>query len=136
MTTAKRFEELEVWQGAREITNLVYKLSGSGAFSKNYGLRDQMQRSAVSIMSNIAEGFESRTQSLFIDFLGRARGSAGELRSQLFVAYDCNYIQQDDFQKLRSLLETCSRRLAKFIQYLESCPNARRVGEEEGSYDV
>ena len=88
MATAKRFEELEVWQSAREMTNLVYGLSNTGKFSKDYGLKDQVRRSAVSIMSNIAEGFESRTQSLFIDFLGRAKGSAGELRSQLYC--DCD----------------------------------------------
>jgi four helix bundle protein len=81
MTTAKRFEDLEVWQKAKELTNLIYRVSLSGAFSRDFGLRDQMRRAAVSIMSNIAEGFESQTQVLFIQYLGRAKGSAGELRA-------------------------------------------------------
>jgi four helix bundle protein len=69
MTTAKRFEDLEVWQKAKELTNLIYSLSSPGAFARDFGLRDQMRRAAVSIMSNIAEGFESQTQALFIQLL-------------------------------------------------------------------
>ncbi|MEW6028221.1 MAG: four helix bundle protein [Chloroflexota bacterium] len=83
MTTAKRFEDLDVWQKAKELTNLVYSLSSSGSFSRDFGLRDQIRRAAVSIMSNIAEGFESQTQVLFIQYLGRAKGSAGEARATL-----------------------------------------------------
>ena len=65
---------------------MIYRLSSAGAFARDFGLRDQMRRAAVSIMSNIAEGFESQTQVLFIQFLGRAKGSAGELRAQLYIA--------------------------------------------------
>lgn len=86
MTTAKRFEELKVWQKAKELTNLIYQLSSSGSFARDFGLKDQMRRAAVSVMSNIAEGFESQTQALFIQFLGRAKGSVGELRAQLYIA--------------------------------------------------
>jgi four helix bundle protein len=85
---AERFEELDVWQRARELTRSVYDLSDQGAFARDFGLRDQMRRAAVSIMSNFAEGFESRTQPLLVDSLGRARGSAGGLRAQLYVALD------------------------------------------------
>lgn len=81
MSTAKRFEDLDVWQKARDLTNSIYKLSSTGNFSRDFGLRDQMRRAAVSIMSNIAEGFESQTQVMFIQFLGRAKGSAGEVRA-------------------------------------------------------
>ena len=81
MSTAKRFEDLDVWQKARDLTNSIYKLSSTGNFSRDFGLRDQMRRAAVSIMSNIAEEFESQTQVMFIQFLGRAKGSAGEVRA-------------------------------------------------------
>ncbi len=136
MTTAKRFEELEVWQRSKELTNLIYKCSSDGAFARDFGLRDQMRRAAVSIMSNIAEGFESQTQSMFIQYLGRAKGSAGEVRAQLYIAKDQGYISGDDFNSLFSIAEICSKQLARFIQYLESQPNARRVKEDGVAYDV
>ena len=136
MATAKRFEDLEVWQKAKELTNLVYSQSSSGMFSRDFGLRDQMRRAAVSVMSNIAEGFESQTQVLFIQYLGRAKGSAGEVRAQLYIARDQGYISEEEFSKILSLAEICSKQLARFIQYLESQPNARRVREEGAAYDV
>ncbi|MEW6083550.1 MAG: four helix bundle protein [Chloroflexota bacterium] len=136
MTTAKRFEELEVWQRSKELTNLIYKCSSDGAFARDFGLRDQMRRAAVSIMSNIAEGFESQTQSMFIQYLGRAKGSAGEVRAQLYIAKDQGYLAEGDFKNLISQAEICSKQLARFVQYLESQPNARRVKEEEVAYDV
>lgn len=136
MTTAKRFEELEVWQRSKELTNLIYKYSTDGAFARDFGLRDQMRRAAVSIMSNIAEGFESQTQSMFIQYLGRAKGSAGEVRAQLYIAKDQGYISSEDVNSLVSMAEICSKQLAKFIQYLESQPNSRRVKEEGLTYDV
>lgn len=136
MATAKRFEDLEVWQRARELTNLIYKHSSENAFFRDFGLRDQMRRASVSIMSNIAEGFESQTQSMFIQYLGRAKGSAGELRAQLYIAHDQGYLTEDEFQTSLSLAETCSKQLAKFIQYLESQPNARRIREDGATYDV
>jgi len=136
MTTAKRFEDLEVWQKAKELTNLIYRVSLSGTFSRDFGLRDQMRRAAVSIMSNIAEGFESQTQLMFIQYLGRAKGSAGELRAQLYIAFEQNYLTQDEFNSALSLAEVCSKQLARFIQYLESQPNTRRVREDGAMYDV
>ncbi len=136
MTTAKRFEELEVWQKAKELTNSVYKHSSDGAFARDFGLRDQMRRAAVSIMSNIAEGFESQTQSMFIKYLGHAKGSAGELRAQLYIARDQGYITDEEFKTIFSTAEICSKQLARFIQYLESQPNARRVREEGVTYNV
>ncbi len=65
-----RFEEIEAWQTARQLANLIYEMTDSGPFAKDFGLKDQIRRAAVSVMSNIAEGFESHTQALFIDFLG------------------------------------------------------------------
>ncbi|GAB4504854.1 MAG: four helix bundle protein [Anaerolineales bacterium] len=136
MTTAKRFEELEVWQKAKELTNLIYSLSSSGEFSRDFGLRDQLRRAAVSIMSNIAEGFESQTQALFIRYLGYAKGSAGEARAQLYIAKDQGYISPEEFDVALSLAEVCSKQIARLMQYLESQPNARRIREEGATYDV
>ncbi len=87
-------------------------------------------------MSNIAEGFESQTQALFIQYLGRAKGSAGEVRAQLYIAKDQGYISDEDFKSLFSIAEICSKQLARFIQYLESQPNSRRVKEDGVTYDV
>lgn len=136
MTTAKRFEDLEVWQKAKELTNLIYRLSSSGTFARDFGLRDQMRRAAVSVMSNIAERFESQTQALFIQFLSRAKGSSGELRAQLYIALEQKYITTAEFQSAFSIAELCSKQLAGLIRYLESHPNSRRVREDGVYYDV
>jgi four helix bundle protein len=136
MPTIKRFEEIEAWKSARELTGLIYALSNQGAFAHDFGLRDQMRRAAVSILSNIAEGFESRTQALFIDFLGRAKGSAGELRAQAYVALDAGYLSQSQFEQVFDLAEKCSRQLARFIAYLESQPNRLRIKEGSVEYHV
>ena len=136
MATAKRFEDLEVWQRAKNLTNLIYKYSTDGAFSRDFGLRDQMRRASVSIMSNIAEGFESQTQAMFIKYLGHAKGSAGELRAQLYIAKDQRYLSEENFSEMFSLAEICSKQLARFIQYLETQPNARRIREDGAEYNV
>lgn len=81
MPTITRFEDIEAWQTARELINLVYIMTGHGEIARDFGLCNQMRRASVSIMSNIAEGFESRTNSLFLEYLGRAKASAGELRA-------------------------------------------------------
>ena len=133
---AERFEELDMWQRARELTRSVYDLSDQGAFARDLGLRDQKRRAAVPVMPNIAEGFESRTQGLFIEFLGRARGSAGELRAQFYIALDRDYLTQDQFAAALRQAETCSRQIARLIQYLETQPNTRRVRESNIVYDL
>jgi len=136
MTTATRFEDLEVWQRVKDLTNLIYKYSTDGSFSRDFGLRDQMRRAAVSIMSNIAEGFESQMQAMFIKYLGYAKGSAGELRAQLYIARDQGYFTNEEFDANVSMAEICSKQLARFIQYLESQLNARRIREEGVTYNV
>ena len=92
MATFKTFEDNDAWQRSRELTNLIYKVTAEGAFSKDYGLKDQIRRASVSIMSNIAEGFERSGTGEFAHFLATAKGSAGEVRSQLYVALDQGYI--------------------------------------------
>jgi four helix bundle protein len=120
MATIQRFEELEAWKTARELTRLVYQVSNQGAFARDFGLRDQMRRASVSVLSNIAEGFESRTTTLFIDFLGRAKGSCGEVRAQNYVALDASYLNQEQHQKVGELATSCSRQLYGFMTYVES----------------
>lgn len=115
---------------------MIYDISEAGTFARDYGLREQMCRAAVSILSNIAEGFESRTQALFIEFLGRAKGSAGELRAQLYIAIDRKHITQDQFDVSSKLVEICSKQITRFVQYLETKLNARRIREDGAFYDV
>lgn len=134
MPTIIRFEDIEAWQTARELTHLVYELTRHEQFAKDFGLCNQMQRASVSIMSNIAEGFESRTRSLFIDFLGRAKASAGELRAQMYVAIDCGYINEVEFSQLFDLGDKCIRQIARFSQYIYQQPKAIR--DEGIEYNV
>ena len=90
MAKVEHFEDLEVWKLARKLTGTIYSLSRSGCFAKDFGFRDQICRAAVSIVSNIAEGFERRSNSQFLQFLAIANGSAGEVRAQLYIALDKN----------------------------------------------
>jgi len=136
MATVERFEDLDVWKRAKSLANLIYDFSESGQFARDFGLRDQMRRAAVSVMSNIAEGFESRTQATFINYLGHAKASSGELRAQLYLAHDRDYISVEQFKKASEMAEICSKQILKLSQYLESRPNSRRVSEEEVVYDV
>jgi four helix bundle protein len=127
MGTIRRFEEIEAWQTARQLTKTVYDLTAGGDFSRDFGLKDQMRRAAVSIMSNIAEGFESRTSGLFLELLGRAKGSAGELRAQFYVAQDAGYVTPAQFQALQDQCEKCSSQISRFMAYLEShAPSPKR----------
>ena len=103
MTTFKKFEEIALWQKSRELTKLIYEAPKRENFARDYALRDQIRRASVSIMSNIAEGFERSGTAEFSRFLATAKGSAGEVRSQLYVALDQNYVEHDLFDKLGSL---------------------------------
>ncbi len=132
----ERFEDMAVWQAARELARQVYRISAQGDFARDFGLRDQMRRAAVSVMSNIAEGFESRTQALFIDFLGRAKASSGEVRAQCYIALDAGYLDRQAFDELVTLTQSCSRQLSRFMAYLESHPGAGRMGESGIEYTI
>jgi four helix bundle protein len=118
---------LKVWQDARLLTRRVYEISESRDFSRDFALRDQIRRAAISVMSNIAEGFESRTTKLFIDLLGRAKGSVGEVRSQLYVALDRGYIERDVFMDVRRLAGDLSRQISGFLEYLDGVKETYRV---------
>jgi len=136
MPTITRFEEIEAWKTARELTRMIYAFTEHGQFSKDFGLRNQIQRAAVSVMSNIAEGFESRTQAQFLDYLGRSKASAGEVRCQLYIALDLKYLTQEQFNKVFDLADKSSRQIARFMDYLETHPQSRRVREEGSWYEV
>ena len=117
MATIKRFEDLIMWQKARLLTKEVYRaLSGC----RDNGLKDQIQRASVSVLSNISEGFESGTKQEFLNYLFIAKGSAGEVRAQLYVALDVGYLDIEKFKYLKGLAEECSRLVASFIEKLKS----------------
>ena len=136
MPTIIRFEEIEAWKTARELTRMVYSLTEQGSFARDYGLKNQIQRAAVSVMSNIAEGFESRTQAQFLDYLGHAKASAGEVRCQLYVALDLQYMPEEQFNKVFDLADKSSRQIARFMNYLETHPQSRRVRDEASEYEI
>jgi four helix bundle protein len=117
---SKTFEDLKVWQDSRDFVKSIYELTSSNNFAKDYGLKDQIQRAAVSIMNNIAEGFERNNNKEFIIFLKYSKGSAGEIRSMLYVALDLNYITKstfDDFYK--NVIEIITQ-ISNFIKYLKN----------------
>lgn len=115
-----RFEDLEVWQRARELTKSVYQLTARSEFSKDYGLRDQMRRASVSIMANIAEGFSRRGDKEFGQYLFIAKGSASELQSHAYVALDRGYVDRADFEGLYENLDHIARMLSKLIKHLSA----------------
>lgn len=115
----KNFEDLEIWKQARELTNAIYKTSAAGTFSKDYGLRDQIRRASVSIMSNIAEGYERGGNQEFLQFLSIAKGSCGEVRCQLYVAQDQGYIEQDAADGLLDRHRKLSIMLYNFMEHLK-----------------
>ena len=130
----QRFEEMPVWQASRTLANLVYDLTEQGPFARDFGLKNQIQRAAVSVMSNIAEGFESRTTAQFVEYLGRAKASAGEVRSQLYLARDRNYISDEQFQDAYTIVIEISRQLYGLMKYMQRQPYTTRVEEEQAEY--
>ena len=113
------FEDLEVWKAARELTNKIYEITRDNVFSKDYGLRDQIRRASVSIMSNIAEGYERGGNQELIQFLSIAKGSCGEVRCQLYIAGDQGYLLQAE---LKPIIEQCKRisiMINNFMEHLK-----------------
>jgi four helix bundle protein len=122
MARIDNFEELVCWQKGRKLTQLIYGASRSGEFAKDHALRDQMRRACISITSNIAEGFERGGDKEFIQFLSQAKGSCGELRSQLYVALDEAYVSEASFGSLKALAVETSRAIAGMMGYLKRSP--------------
>jgi len=104
-----KFEDLIAWQKARELTKAIYHVTAEGQFSKDFGLRDQIRRASVSVMSNISEGFERSSLNEFHQFLVIAKASCAEVRSQLYVALDAGYINEITFQELNQQATEVSR---------------------------
>ena len=100
MATLEKFEDIEARELARELTRLVYEVSSNGNFAKDFALRDQIRRAAISILSNIAEGFERSGNKEFLNFLAIAKGSCGEVRAQLYAAFDQRYIEKARFAEI------------------------------------
>ena len=114
------FEDLQVWKDSRIMVKSIYQLTSDGKFSRDFGLREQFQRAAVSIMNNIVEGFERNNNKEYIKFLGYSKGSAGEVSSMLYVATDLGYISQDSFNTLYQMSINIITQLSNFIKYLKS----------------
>ena len=128
MPSFKTFKGIEAWQEARELTKNIYSVSTDGSFAKDFGLRDQVHRACVSIMANIAEGHERSGTGEFVQFLSMAKGSAGEVESHLFVAFDLGYIDKSTFDRLSSATAKTARLIGALIQYL------RKSGIKGGKY--
>ena len=119
MATIEKFEDIAAWQGARELVKAIYRATNQGSFARDFGLRDQIQRAAISAMSNIAEGFERGSSKEFRHFLFSAKASAGEVRSLLYVALDVEYIERSTYTFLSEQVMGLGRQIAGFITYLD-----------------
>jgi len=118
MATIKRFEDLEIWQIARRLAKEVYEETCRGAFAKDYGLKNQVNDSAGSIMDNISEGFERGGKIEFVNFLSYSKGSSGETRSQLYRAFNRNYITQEKLDYFQKEYFELGNRIGKLMNYL------------------
>ena len=114
-----RFEDIEAWKLGRELSRRIYEVVNGTKFSKDYGLRDQICRASVSVMSNIAEGFNAGSNAEFTRFLGYAQRSCSELQSQLYIALDQNYITKELFDNIYDLSRKTSSKIGAFIKYLK-----------------
>lgn len=118
MPTFHSFTEIEAWQKARVLTSEIYSVSKKGAFAKDFELRGQIRSASISVMSNIAEGFDRNGTAEFIQFLAIAKGSVAEVASQLFVAKDQNYVTAEEFDKLIALTTETGRKIGALMNYL------------------
>ena len=118
-STVKRFEDLDLWKVSRELCSYIYHISEKGEMRKDYGFVDQLRRAAVSVMNNIAEGFERGSNKDFAKFLFIARGSLGEVRSMLYLALDFNYINKDEFQEGYDMCVRTSQLTWGMIKHLQ-----------------
>ena len=120
MTKIEKFENIEAWKKGRELAKDIYAVTGKGEFARDYGLRDQIQRATVSIMANIAEGFDANSDDEFVRFLRYALRSATEVQSHLYVAADQGYISKDEFTQLYDQGTEVKSLIAGFIRYLKA----------------
>lgn len=116
----EQFENIEGWKLARELSREVYACTGTGDFSRDFGLRDQIRRAAGSVMHNIAEGFDAGSDAEFTRFLRYAQRSCTEVQSQLYIAFDQKYLDDEQFNQLYELAKRTHGRIGGFIKYLKS----------------
>ena len=120
MATFKKFEEIEAWKMARLLVREVYAITKKEGFSKDIGLRNQVRRASVSVMANIAEGFERNGTGEFVQFLSIAKGSAGEIRAHLYVALDQGYIDEQTLESLIIDTEAIGKKIGGLMDYLRN----------------
>lgn len=137
MGVITRVEDIDAWKEARCLASSIYKLTQEGAWAKDFGLRDQIRRASVSIASNIAEGYARDSELEFCRFLAIARGSANEVKTQLYIASDLGYLDQDTFEAAYGRLDRICGMITNFIRYLRSRerkpPTANRQPPTSGS---
>ncbi|HYV37608.1 MAG TPA: four helix bundle protein [Gemmataceae bacterium] len=120
MAAIDRFQDIKAWQKARELVREVYQVCGATRLGRDFGLRDQICRAAVSTMSNIAEGFSRKSDKEFARYLDIARGSCGEVQSLLYVTLDVAYVSQEDFDRLYELASAAASLISGFTSYLRN----------------
>ncbi len=138
MAKINSFEDLKVWQIAREFAKEIYELSNKGNFAKYFSRKDQINKSAGSTMDNVAEGFERGGKKEFIQFFFIAKGSSGETRSQLYPAFDKGYLTAVELESLKDKVITISKQLSGFIGYLKKSEmkGSKYVHEPEEVYNI
>ncbi len=119
MAVVRRFEDLEVWIAAKDASVMIYKITENESLRKDFGLKDQIRRASISVISNIPEGFERNGNKEFIQFLSIAKGSAGEVRAQLYIIKELNFINEEEFVLLYEKVTQVSKMLSGFINYLK-----------------
>ena len=119
MATLEKFEDLEVWKLIMDLCADIYRLTNTELLARDFGLKDQIRRSAVSVPSNISEGFERDSKNQFLYFLVIAKGSCGELRTQLKIARMLNYLKEEEYKTINEKCISTSKQLAGFIKYLK-----------------
>lgn len=131
MARIERFEDLEIWKEAVAIGVDIYSITSRGKLEKDYSSKDQLRRAAISVSNNIAEGFEYNNNNVFMRFLGYAKGSAGELRSNLFVLKEAGMVPQDDYERLHNKLIAASKNIKGFINYLDDYESKKKNNKQE-----
>ena len=136
MPTIKRFEDLHCWKSARDLVNMVYEATNQSPFNRDYGLRDQIRRAAVSVMSNIAEGFNAGSDAEFMRFLSFSRRSVSETQSQSYIALDQKYITQSTFDQIYTKANETERQVNALISYLNRSKTQFSAKEEKSTYTL
>jgi len=121
----RSFEDLDVWRAAKELTVEIYRLTESHPFRRDRALKDQVRRAAISIIANIAEGFERNSHKEFANFLNYALGSAAEVKNHLILAAELQYIERTELDAMRERLSDISRQITGFMKYLRATPHNR-----------